>query len=121
LGEAYQVADDIRDVLADPALLGKPVGQDTALGRPSSARELGLGGALDYYEALVNRVVASIPQCDGVLALQSLVREEAERLVPSTWVHESHELHSRSAPTSNVSGTLDAATSATAKMSHSIR
>jgi hypothetical protein len=25
LGEAYQVADDIRDVVADPQLLGKPV------------------------------------------------------------------------------------------------
>jgi geranylgeranyl diphosphate synthase, type II len=127
LGEAYQVADDIRDVMADPALLGKPVGQDTALGRPSSARELGLGGALDYYEALVNRVVASIPQCDGVLALQSLVREESERLVPSTWVHESH---SSSAPISGqsnasiasiASSTADEAISATTKISHSIR
>ena len=32
LGEAYQVADDIRDVISDPALLGKPVGQDLLLG-----------------------------------------------------------------------------------------
>ena len=32
LGQAYQVADDIRDVMADPQLLGKPVGQDVALG-----------------------------------------------------------------------------------------
>ncbi len=34
LGEAYQVADDIRDAASSPAELGKPVGQDAALGRP---------------------------------------------------------------------------------------
>ena len=32
LGEAYQVADDIRDVAADPDELGKPVGRDAVLG-----------------------------------------------------------------------------------------
>jgi geranylgeranyl diphosphate synthase, type II len=90
LGEAYQVADDIRDVMSDPSALGKPTGQDTALSRPSSARELGLGGALDYYNALVARVVASIPPCSGAEQLQVLVRTEAERLVPSTWTHEWH-------------------------------
>ena len=31
LGEAYQVADDIRDVAADPSVIGKPTGQDVAL------------------------------------------------------------------------------------------
>jgi geranylgeranyl diphosphate synthase, type II len=90
LGEAYQVADDIRDVMSDPTSLGKPTGQDSAHSRPSSARELGLGGALDYYNALVSRVVASIPHCPGDAQLQALVREEAERLVPSTWTHEWH-------------------------------
>jgi len=39
LGEAYQIADDIRDVAADPAQLGKPVGQDKALGRPNACAE----------------------------------------------------------------------------------
>jgi geranylgeranyl diphosphate synthase type II len=42
LGEAYQVADDIRDVMADPVWLGKPTGRDEDLDRMSSARELGL-------------------------------------------------------------------------------
>ena len=46
LGEAYQVADDIRDVAGDPREIGKPVGRDVALGRPSAALELGLDGAL---------------------------------------------------------------------------
>jgi geranylgeranyl diphosphate synthase, type II len=92
LGEAYQVADDIRDVMADPNLIGKPVGQDMSNDRPSSAKELGLGGALDYFNALVERVVASIPPCDGAAQLQALARSEAERLVPSTWTHATSEV-----------------------------
>jgi geranylgeranyl diphosphate synthase, type II len=103
LGEAYQVADDIRDVMSDPASLGKPTGQDTAHSRPSSARELGLGGALDYYNALISRVVASIPKCPGDAQLQALVRAEAERLVPSTWTHEWHQALSGSISASAIS------------------
>ena len=83
LGEAYQVADDIRDVAADPALIGKPVGRDVALARPSSARELGLEGAVRYFEQLVRQVVAAIPECRGADALRALVADEADRLVPS--------------------------------------
>jgi geranylgeranyl diphosphate synthase type II len=83
LGEAYQVADDIRDVAADPVLIGKPVGRDVALARPSSARELGLEGAVRYFERLVGEVVAAIPACPGELMLRELVTREADRLVPS--------------------------------------
>lgn len=83
LGEAYQVADDIRDVVADPVLIGKPVGRDVALARPSSARELGLEGAVRHFEQLVAQVVAAIPPCPGAVALRELVALEADRLVPS--------------------------------------
>jgi geranylgeranyl diphosphate synthase type II len=83
LGEAYQVADDIRDVAADPVLIGKPVGRDVALARPSSARELGLEGAVRHFEQLVRQVVAAIPECRGAEALRDLVAHEADRLVPS--------------------------------------
>ena len=38
LGEAYQVADDLRDAVEDEATIGKPVGRDKALGRPSAVR-----------------------------------------------------------------------------------
>ena len=82
LGEAYQVADDIRDVMADPALLGKPVGQDVALGRPSSAIDLGLGGAIAYFEKLVQSAIDSVPECTSREAMRQLVRLESERLVP---------------------------------------
>jgi geranylgeranyl diphosphate synthase type II len=82
LGEAYQVADDIRDVASDPIVLGKPTGQDAALARPSAAGELGLEGAIHHFDRLIGSAIASIPECSGAVALRALVRAEAERLVP---------------------------------------
>jgi len=84
LGEAYQVADDIRDVVSDPAALGKPVGQDQALGRPSWVSDWGLVASVKRFQELVDRAIASVPDCRGQGALQALVRLEAERLVPQS-------------------------------------
>ena len=85
LGEAYQVADDIRDVAADPQMLGKPLGQDVALCRPSAARQLGLEGAVHHFRELVERAVEAVPPCRGSAHLQALVRTESERLIPKDW------------------------------------
>ncbi|QTN24642.1 polyprenyl synthetase family protein [Rhizobacter sp. AJA081-3] len=82
LGEAYQVADDIRDVVAEPQAIGKPTGQDVTHGRPSSAIEFGLDGALSQFDGLVQGCIAAIPDCRGASALRALVRAEARRLVP---------------------------------------
>ena len=82
LGEAYQVADDIRDVAAQPEWLGKPIGQDLALGRPSVALEKGMDAALALFEALVKQAADAVPECRGAPLLRALVRAEAERLVP---------------------------------------
>ena len=82
LGEAYQVADDIRDVALDAAALGKPSGQDAALGRPSSAAELGLCGAIQLFDRLIAFASAAIPSCRGSAQLRTLVRLESKRLVP---------------------------------------
>ncbi len=82
LGEAYQVADDIRDVASDPETLGKPTGQDAMHGRPSSAAELGLSGAIQHFDALIAAASAAIPSCRGSAQLRTLVRMEAKRLVP---------------------------------------
>ena len=65
LGEAFQVADDIRDVAASAEELGKPVGQDEALGRQSAVRELGLDGAVRRLDRLMADAVGSIPACPG--------------------------------------------------------
>ena len=82
LGEAYQVADDIRDVIADAASLGKPVGQDALLARPSSAQALGLDGAIAHFDRLIEQAAESIPACSCRDMLRQLVQVEAERLVP---------------------------------------
>ena len=82
LGEAYQVADDLLGVLADPLELGKPIGRDAALGRPSAAGELGLAGALRRLETLVEGAMESIPDCPGADALRAAMRIETQRLVP---------------------------------------
>lgn len=85
LGEAYQVADDIRDVLADPALLGKPTGRDLALGRPSAAATHGLLGAVEHFHSLIQNAADAVPDCRGAKPLRALVRAESERLVPAAW------------------------------------
>ena len=82
LGEAYQVADDIRDVALDSEALGKPAGQDATHGRPSSAAELGLSGAIQLFDRLIAFASTSIPSCRGSAQLRTLVRMEAKRLVP---------------------------------------
>lgn len=83
LGEAYQVADDIRDVAADEACLGKPVGRDRLLGRPNAVAELGMAGALERFEGLVQRAGSAVPEGPGARALRGMLHAEAERLLPA--------------------------------------
>ncbi len=84
LGEAYQVADDLLDAVANPEECGKPVGQDAALDRPSAVRSYGIEGALDLLESLAASAAASIPDCAGALPLRALIAQEAKRLVPKS-------------------------------------
>ena len=84
LGEAYQAADDIRDVAGDPRVMGKPIGRDVALLRPSAASEHGLEGAIAHFDRLVAGAIEAVPACRGADQLRALVRHEAERLVPRT-------------------------------------
>ena len=46
IGEAFQVADDLKDALLTEAEMGKPAGQDMAHARPSAVKELGVLGAV---------------------------------------------------------------------------
>ncbi len=83
LGEAYQVADDIRDVACSAAELGKPTGRDAALGRRSAVGDLGFRGALARFDNLVADAVAAIPTCRGSAQLQALIVSESRRFVPA--------------------------------------
>lgn len=82
LGEAYQVADDIKDAVCTAEELGKPVGQDASLGRPSAVLLMGLAGAIDHLQALAAKAAASIPDCPGAQDLKALIRLESQRLMP---------------------------------------
>ncbi|MHA7872243.1 MAG: polyprenyl synthetase family protein [Hyphococcus sp.] len=82
LGEAYQIADDIRDYAMDAAALGKPAGQDAAHARPNAVDSLGLDGALDQLNALVRDAADAVPPCKGGEALRDLVYAQAKRLTP---------------------------------------
>ena len=53
LGLAFQVADDVLDVTAEAAEMGKPVGRDKAQGKASFVDFYGLDGAKDYAADLV--------------------------------------------------------------------
>lgn len=82
LGEAYQVADDLRDVLGKEAEMGKPAGRDADLSRPSAVRELGVDGAVARVRLLIDEAMQSIPPCPGAAELRALVLEQARRVVP---------------------------------------
>jgi geranylgeranyl diphosphate synthase type II len=82
LGEAYQVVDDIRDVTGDAAALGKPTGQDAALGRPNAVQELGLDGAIGRFDSLIAEGVDSMPACAGRDTLRALILAETDRFLP---------------------------------------
>jgi geranylgeranyl diphosphate synthase type II len=84
LGEAYQVADDIRDVLMQADELGKPAGQDAQHGRPSAAADLGLVGAIDHFHGLMQAAIDSVPECLSRRAMRQLVLHESRRLIPQS-------------------------------------
>jgi geranylgeranyl diphosphate synthase, type II len=81
LGEAYQVADDIADFIGTPQTLGKPVGQDALLGRPSAALELGLSGAYARLEGLIGELGTEVPDCSGADAFRSWIEATCLKLL----------------------------------------
>ncbi|MGR3272962.1 polyprenyl synthetase family protein [Thalassococcus profundi] len=82
IGEAFQVADDLRDALYDIETLGKPAGQDDLHGRPNAVASLGVDGAIRRLKDILSGAIASIPSCPGEAKLAEMVRLQAERLTP---------------------------------------
>ncbi len=82
LGEAYQIADDIRDCAGNAEELGKPIGQDEALDRPSAVREFGIDQAIANLKRLVCEGIDSIPDCPGANTLRDLIAIETKRFLP---------------------------------------
>ena len=82
LGEAFQVADDLRDATCSAEDLGKPVGQDQAHRRPNAVLLLGLKHAVALLRDLADEAVASIPACPGQATLRCHILGETARLLP---------------------------------------
>lgn len=82
LGEAYQVADDLHDVLSSAEELGKPAGQDELHGRPNAVSELGVENSVARLKALLDSAVAAIPPCPGRSELRAMVELETQRFIP---------------------------------------
>ena len=60
VGLAFQIIDDVLDVVGDEATLGKTVGKDAAAGKATFIAALGLEGARREAGALVERAVARL-------------------------------------------------------------
>lgn len=83
IGEAFQVADDLKDALLSPEEMGKPAGQDATHARPSAVAELGVEGAVKHLKAILGGAIASIPSCPGEAMLARMVTAYAERMTPA--------------------------------------
>lgn len=82
IGEAFQVADDLRDALYDAETLGKPAGQDEVHGRPNAVLALGIEGATKRLKDILGGAIASIPSCPGEAKLAEMVRLQSEAIMP---------------------------------------
>ncbi len=83
LGLAFQVVDDILDVTADSATLGKTAGKDAAADKPTFVSLLGLEAARRYADGLLAQAHAAL---DGA----ALHRTEALHAVADWVVRRSH-------------------------------
>ena len=84
LGMAYQLADDVADVLADEASLGKPTGRDRALGRPTAAGGA-MNEALERLARAKDETLAAVPQGEARLSrlIEAVFDALSARLGPS--------------------------------------
>ena len=84
LGEAYQVADDLRDVACRQEEIGKPAGRDATLGRPNAAALLGMGGALDRLKRLTEEAIEVIPPCPGQARIRAEIEAQTRLFLPAS-------------------------------------
>lgn len=65
IGLAFQIRDDILDVISDTATLGKPQGSDRAQAKPTYPALLGLDGAREHARLLHEEALASLQSLGG--------------------------------------------------------
>ena len=82
IGEAFQVADDLLDVLCSEDETGKPSGQDLINQRPNAVSAYGVDGAKQKLRDILGGAISSIPSCPGEAKLAEIVKLQANRLLP---------------------------------------
>jgi len=82
LGAAYQVADDLSDVLGSTEQCGKPVGVDASLGRPNIVSDLGVDEAARRLRQMIDELIETLPDCVAPATLRETIRQEARRFLP---------------------------------------
>lgn len=82
LGEAYQVADDLRDATSTASEIGKPTGRDTALDRPSAVRSLGVRAAMTHLHDLIAEALNAVPDCPGASEFKAELIHQTRWFVP---------------------------------------
>ncbi|NJM13112.1 MAG: (2E,6E)-farnesyl diphosphate synthase [Synechococcaceae cyanobacterium SM1_2_3] len=65
IGLAFQIRDDILDVISDTATLGKPQGSDQAQAKPTYPALLGLDGAREHARLLHEEALTSLQSLGG--------------------------------------------------------
>lgn len=85
IGLAYQIADDLADAHATEERLGKPVGRDALLGRPTAV-SAGPEIALARFQRAAAQARAAVPAGRGAAAVGAFVERAfcalSERIVP---------------------------------------
>ena len=71
VGLAFQVVDDLLDVTADAATLGKTAGKDAAQDKPTFVSLMGLQASQDYAQRLLAQALASL-QASGLTNVHAL-------------------------------------------------
>lgn len=81
IGQAFQIADDLMDVVCADQDMGKPSGQDAKNNRPNAVSEHGVDGAKQLLNDILGGAIASIPSCPGEAELAKMVQLQSSRLM----------------------------------------
>ena len=79
LGLAFQIRDDMLDVVGDEATFGKPIGSDAGEGKTTFADLLGTDGCAGEVRRLTDEAVAALDGIEDSAFLTELARRLAER------------------------------------------
>ena len=79
LGLAFQIRDDLLDVVGDEATFGKPIGSDREEGKTTFVDLLGAEGCAREVQSLTDQAIDALRGVDGAAFLVDLARRLARR------------------------------------------